>query len=159
MTTQTNPQVTVQTRSNSPGCLVSGLWFIFFGWWIGGLATLTAWLLGVTIIGLPLSLFILNNLPFLLVLQPPSSETVTVSTPTGTEVKQRDMQQTNWFLRALVLCIHRLVVEPGLDDPIVCRLSDDHRTSAWAADVPPGPGYGHLETILKIALNSNRDAP
>lgn len=101
MTTQTNPQGTVQTRSNSPGCLVSGLWFIFFGWWIGGLATLTAWLLGVTIIGLPLSLFILNNLPFLLVLQPPSSEIVTISTPTGTEVKQRVMQQTNWFLRAL----------------------------------------------------------
>ena len=101
MTTPINPQVTVQTHRNSPGCLVSGLWFIFFGWWIGGLATLTAWLLGVTIIGLPLSLFILNNLPFLLVLQPPSSETVTVSTPGGTEVRQRDLPQINWFLRAL----------------------------------------------------------
>lgn len=101
MTTPINPQVTVQTHRNSPGCLVSGLWFIFFGWWIGGLATLTAWLLGVTIIGLPLSLFILNNLPFLLVLQPPSSETVTVSTPGGMEVRQRDLPQINWFLRAL----------------------------------------------------------
>jgi uncharacterized membrane protein YccF (DUF307 family) len=101
VTIQTNPQVTVQTRSHGPGCLVSGLWFIFFGWWIGGLATLTAWLLGVTIIGLPISLFILNNLPFLLVLQPPSSETVTISSPDGTVVKQREMKQINWFLRAL----------------------------------------------------------
>jgi uncharacterized membrane protein YccF (DUF307 family) len=101
MSVQNNSQVNVQTHRNSPGCLVSGLWFIFFGWWIGGLATLTAWLLGVTIIGLPVSLFILNNLPFLLVLQPPSSETVTTITAQGTVTQNREMKQINWFLRAI----------------------------------------------------------
>jgi uncharacterized membrane protein YccF (DUF307 family) len=95
------PQVKVQTRRNSPGCLISALWFIFFGWWIGGLATLAAWLLGVTIIGLPISLLILNHIPFLLLLQPPSTEIVATATPQGTVVHERDRTQVNWLLRAL----------------------------------------------------------
>ena len=93
--------VTIQKTGNSPGCLVSGLWFVFFGWWIGGLATLFAWLMNITIIGLPLGLFILNNIPFLLILHPPSSETVITSTPDGNVTTQRAVQQINWFLRAL----------------------------------------------------------
>lgn len=93
--------VTIQRASNSPGCVVSGLWFIFFGWWIGGLATLFAWLMNITIIGLPVGLFILNNIPFLLILHPPSSETVITSTLNGNVTTQRAVPQINWFLRAI----------------------------------------------------------
>ena len=105
MSASTEPQVTVQTRREAPGCLVSGLWFIFFGWWIGGLATLFAWLLNITILGLPIGLFILNNIPFLLILQPPASETVTTSSPSGTTVREREMRQINWFLRTLYFIV------------------------------------------------------
>lgn len=97
----TTPSITVQKRSQNPGCLLSGLWFLAFGWWIGGLATLIAWFLGLTIIGLPLSLWIVNNLPFLLVLQPPSQETVTTTTPAGVQVEVRPVQQIHWFWRTL----------------------------------------------------------
>jgi uncharacterized membrane protein YccF (DUF307 family) len=104
-TARTSPQVTVQTRRSNPGCLLSALWFIFFGWWIGGLATLAAWFLNITIIGLPLGLFILNNLPFLLVLQPPSTELVTTMTPAGAVVREQETTQINWFLRAIYFLV------------------------------------------------------
>lgn len=103
MSATDQPNVNIQRRSNNPGCLVSGLWFIFFGWWIGGLATLFAWLMNITILGLPVGLFILNNLPFLLILQPPGSETIFQTTPNGAPVaiQERGVRQINWFLRAL----------------------------------------------------------
>ena len=50
--------------------LVRFLWFIFFGWWLGGLVSALAWFLVVTIIGLPLGLWIINRLPTLLTLRP-----------------------------------------------------------------------------------------
>lgn len=99
--TTTPEQVKVKTRSNSPGCLISALWFIFFGWWIGGIATLLAWFLNVTIIGLPLGLYILNRIPFLLLLQPPSSEVVVVSGTGETVVQMRGLRQINFILRTL----------------------------------------------------------
>jgi len=105
MSASTGSQVTVKTRRDGPGCLVAGLWFIFFGWWIGGLATLFAWLLNVTILGLPIGLFILNNIPFLLILQPPASEVVTTVGLGGTTVQEQEMRQITWFLRALFFII------------------------------------------------------
>lgn len=96
-----NSSVQVKTRRSNPGCLISALWFIFFGWWIGGLATLLAWILNITIVGLPVGLFILNSLPFLLLLQPPSSEIVVTQGSQGTVVEERGMRQVNWFLRSL----------------------------------------------------------
>ena len=96
------PETTVVTthRAN-PGCLVSALWFIFFGWWVGGIAILFAWLFSVTIIGLPLGLFIINNLPMILLLQPPGSQQVTKNTPTGSYIEESGLPQYNFFLRAL----------------------------------------------------------
>lgn len=96
------PETTVVTthRAN-PGCLVSALWFIFFGWWVGGIAILFAWLFSVTIIGLPLGLFIINNLPMILLLQPPGLQQVTRNTPTGSYIEESGLPQYNFFLRAL----------------------------------------------------------
>jgi uncharacterized membrane protein YccF (DUF307 family) len=92
---------TVQTIRRSPGCLISGLWFIFFGWEIGGLAVLAAWLLGITIVGLPVSLYILNHIPFIMLLQPPSSQVVAITSGGITNVQERPVKQINWLLRAL----------------------------------------------------------
>lgn len=56
-------------RTDDPGCLVQALWFLFVGWWLGALAVSAAWILNVTIIGLPLGIAILNNIPKLIALQ------------------------------------------------------------------------------------------
>ena len=94
-------QVTTHKRTVGPGCCLSTLWFIFFGWWLGLLAIVAAWLLNITIIGLPLGLFILNHLPFLLILQPPSTQEEIITTPNGVEIHEGDLPQTNFFLRAI----------------------------------------------------------
>ena len=96
------PQVSVMTLGNGPPCLISALWFIFFGWEIGTAAMVVAWFFNITIIGLPVGLFILNHIPFLLFLRPPSSQVVAQTTPTGEVViEERGRPQINILLRAL----------------------------------------------------------
>jgi uncharacterized membrane protein YccF (DUF307 family) len=46
------------------------LWFLFFGWWLGGIASALAWFLVLIVIGLPLGLWIINRLPTLITLRP-----------------------------------------------------------------------------------------
>jgi uncharacterized membrane protein YccF (DUF307 family) len=57
-------------QSAGPGCLIRGLYFVFIGWWLGGIVSTVAWLLLVTIIGLPLGLWLINRLPTVITLRP-----------------------------------------------------------------------------------------
>jgi uncharacterized membrane protein YccF (DUF307 family) len=95
------PQTTVVTTRANPGCLVSALWFIFFGWWVGGIAILFAWLFSVTIVGLPLGLFIINNIPMILLLQPPGSQQIIKNMPGEVKIQESGLPQHNFILRAL----------------------------------------------------------
>lgn len=53
-----------------PNLLIRLLWFIFIGWWLGAAVSSVAWFLNVTIIGLPLGLWIINRLPTIITLRP-----------------------------------------------------------------------------------------
>ncbi len=53
-----------------PGFLIRALYFIFVGLWLGGVWTAIAWVLIVTIIGLPIGLLMLNRLPQVMTLKP-----------------------------------------------------------------------------------------
>ena len=99
MTTPSKPRSTGQT-STGPGCLIQSLWFIFIGWWLGALAIAAAWLLNITIIGLPLGLTIMNNIPRVLSLQPPNKEFQLVETNGNISISTNHLQQRNFFLRA-----------------------------------------------------------
>ena len=55
-----------------PGLLVRALWFLFIGWWLSALAIGLAYILCVTIIGLPIAFMIFNQLPLILTLRPRS---------------------------------------------------------------------------------------
>lgn len=63
------PTVFVEHSRNEPGCLAQSLWFLFVGWWLAALVVSVAWFLNVTIIGLPIGLMILNNVPKIVALQ------------------------------------------------------------------------------------------
>jgi uncharacterized membrane protein YccF (DUF307 family) len=66
---QTNvPGMSVIVRSQ-PGCLVQLIFFIFIGWWLGALAVTLAYLLFLTIIGIPLGVKIINKIPYLMALR------------------------------------------------------------------------------------------
>jgi uncharacterized membrane protein YccF (DUF307 family) len=64
----TSPVVLVQ--SGGPNIVIRILWFLFVGFWLGGLVSLFAWLLLLTIIGLPLGLYLINRLPTVMTLRP-----------------------------------------------------------------------------------------
>lgn len=66
--------VVVHPRDRGPGCLIRILYFIFVGLWLGGIVTVIAWALNLTIIGLPLGLWLLNRLPQLMTLKPAPAE-------------------------------------------------------------------------------------
>lgn len=88
-------QPVVYEQTGRPGCLLQILWFVFIGWWLGALWATVAWLLNLTIIGMPLGAVMLNNVPQIIALR--GRRLVQVS-PTG-QVTQAP--QINFFIRAI----------------------------------------------------------
>ena len=50
--------------SEQRSLLVRAVWFVFVGWWASGVWTGVAYALSVTIVGLPLAIWMYNKLPF-----------------------------------------------------------------------------------------------
>ena len=92
-------QTVIVQRSSGPGCLVQSLWFIFVGWWLGALLISLAWLLNVTIIGLPLGMAILNSIPKILALQSSEKQIRAVSKQGTTIILESELPQYNFWLR------------------------------------------------------------
>lgn len=89
---------TIIVQERGPNLLIRALYFIFFGLWFSGIWATIAWVLCVTIIGLPLGLWMLNRLPQVTTLQPQRSDLVV--TATG-EAYRRDIPQYPFIVRAL----------------------------------------------------------
>jgi hypothetical protein len=62
-------------RPAGPPLLLRLLYFLLVGLWFGALWTVLSWLLIVSILGLPLGLYMLNRLPLVMTLKPPTTET------------------------------------------------------------------------------------
>ncbi len=82
--------------------LVRVLWFFLLGWHLTLYWILLAWLLNVTIIGLPLGVWMLNRVPLVLTLRLPQSYTVG-QVGDGGQVTWRTqgVQQPNLLLRGV----------------------------------------------------------
>ena len=92
-----NNQIQYQ-QTNRPGCLIQLVWFGFVGWWLGAVWVVVAWLLMLTIIGLPIGAAMLNNVPQIIALR--GRRVVEVSS-TGV----RDAPEINFFIRALYFLV------------------------------------------------------
>lgn len=97
MSNQVNVNVTVGGAQpiiirKQPGCLMQLLYFVFIGWWVGALAVVLAYLLFLTVIGIPLGVMLINRIPYLLALR----ETEPIVSFVGVQTQQR-----NFLLRAL----------------------------------------------------------
>ncbi len=96
------PNVVVVQQQSGPGCLVQGLWFFFVGWWLGLIVTGLAWMLLVSIIGLPVGLMLLNRLPKVMTLKPSALQTSVVTLPNGQVVVQQSSRpQLSFAVRAV----------------------------------------------------------
>jgi uncharacterized membrane protein YccF (DUF307 family) len=65
------------------------LWFLLIGWWLTGFAMAIAWALGITIIGLPLTFYLVNRIPTILTLRPRRERFALVTGPDGTARYER----------------------------------------------------------------------
>ncbi len=54
-----------------PGCLIQLLWFVFIGCWLIHIWVFVAWVLLVSIIGLPLGIWMLHRVPLVVALRDP----------------------------------------------------------------------------------------
>jgi uncharacterized membrane protein YccF (DUF307 family) len=74
------------------------VYFVVFGLWFSGIWAAIAWVFSVTIIGLPVGLWMLNRLPQVSTLQPARQNVV--FTESG-RAYLNDLRQHNFLLRAL----------------------------------------------------------
>ena len=100
-------QPLIVVRSH-PGCLIQFIFFLFIGWWLGAAAVSIAYLLFLTVIGIPLGVMLINKTPYLMALR----ETDTVVTYYGQTVKQHNILLrglwfivAGWWITALWLAI------------------------------------------------------
>ena len=93
---QTQPVIIA--RNEGANLLVRALYFVLIGWWLSAIWAVAAWILCLTIIGLPFGLYMLNRLPQVVTLKPSRSDLVL--TGTG-RVVRRDIEQHPFLLRAI----------------------------------------------------------
>ena len=67
MTDSSDPgasNVSVSTTGQSPSLLVRAAYFLLVGWWASGIWLSVAWLASVSIIGLPVAVWMYSRLPY-----------------------------------------------------------------------------------------------
>ncbi|NOZ27331.1 MAG: YccF domain-containing protein [Chloroflexi bacterium] len=79
--------------------IVRALWFLFFGWELTGVWILVAWFLNLTIIGLPLGLWMLDRVPQVLTLKPRSGVVIAEIRGGGVWVRSGELRQRSWLVR------------------------------------------------------------
>jgi uncharacterized membrane protein YccF (DUF307 family) len=95
---------TTSYTRESPGFpfILRVLWFIFIGWHITFWWVLAAWLLNLTIIGMPLGLWMLNRVPLVLTLRTQRTYSVSETREGGTvEWHTQGVRQNAFILRAI----------------------------------------------------------
>jgi uncharacterized membrane protein YccF (DUF307 family) len=58
-------EVTVQESIEQVSLLIRAVYFVFVGWWVSGIWMAVAWVVSLTIIGLPLAIWMYGKLPAL----------------------------------------------------------------------------------------------
>jgi len=92
--------VVVETNRN-PGCLLQLLWFAFIGVWLGQVWMIAAWILMVTIIGIPLGVAMLNKISKVIALREPTHQVRIYRQDGGLVEEEVRRPQVNILLRAL----------------------------------------------------------
>lgn len=94
------PRVIEQQRG--PGLIIRFVWWLFVGWWASGFAIAIAWIALITIIGIPLGIFVINRLPSILTLRPRTRTWAIGEDAEGRVVAtERGRPQVSWILRGI----------------------------------------------------------
>ena len=101
LSTQMNQQTQSREQPSFP-FVIRVLWFFLVGWHVTLWWVLIAWFLNVTILGLPLGLWMLDRVPLVLTLRLQRSYTVTrLSDGRIVESWYENVPQNPWLVRAI----------------------------------------------------------
>ena len=99
------PARVIEVKTGPP-ILVRIVWYFLVGWWLTGIAMAVAWLAALTLIGLPLSFWLVNRVPTLLTLRPRREEYLVLTGADGvTRLQRVATQQTNALLRIVYFIV------------------------------------------------------
>ncbi len=99
---QSRPATTIAVEQGGPNLLIRIVWFIFVGWWLTGIVNAIAWFLNVTIIGLPLGLYLINRIPAVATLKSSKKEILVTVDGSGMQnVAVARPEQMPWWQRAI----------------------------------------------------------
>jgi uncharacterized membrane protein YccF (DUF307 family) len=85
-----------------PSMLVRAVWYVLIGWWLTGFVMALAWVLAITIIGLPITFYLVNRIPSVLTLRPRAQQFELVTDADGvTRYKRIATEQSSLLLRLL----------------------------------------------------------
>ena len=88
--------------NTGPSLLVRALWYVVVGWWLTAIVLGLAWFLAATIIGLPVTFYLVNRVPTVLTLRPRAEQYQLVTGADGVTRYQRlEVEQTSLLVRAL----------------------------------------------------------
>ncbi|HFC12746.1 MAG TPA: YccF domain-containing protein [Anaerolineae bacterium] len=90
-------------KANQTPFILRALWFVLAGWHLSAGWIAVAWFLNVTIIGLPLGLWMLNRIPQVLTLKSMGG-TVVINKKSG-EIWHEAQSQLFWPLRAIYFVV------------------------------------------------------
>ena len=93
--------MTMSTRSHGPSIVVRALWFIFIGWWLTALVNVIAYVIALTVIGLPVAFMIFNRLPTVLTLRPRTIQTAHEDAGGIAYVTESTVPQRSFLLRTI----------------------------------------------------------
>ena len=88
-------------QERGPGLLIRALYFIIIGLWLGGIWTVIAWVLVVSIIGLPIGLLMLNRIPQIMTLKPVRENRYMVQQDGRWVMRNYTKEQPSFLARAL----------------------------------------------------------
>jgi uncharacterized membrane protein YccF (DUF307 family) len=88
-------------HKDGPGLLIRALWWLFAGWWLSGFVIAIAWAALVTIIGIPLGIWLINRLPTVLTLRPRTQTWTLGEDATGQTVVVTGREQVAWPIRGV----------------------------------------------------------
>lgn len=91
----------IEVNEKGPGCLIRILYFLCIGLEIGAVWTIIAWILIVTIIGLPAGLWMINRLPQVMTLKPGRTTLEVEQAGQARVIRTGQARQHPFLLRAL----------------------------------------------------------
>lgn len=95
--------VIIQQTTDDPNWVIRIIWYILVGWWLSAIMITVGWFLMVTIVFLPVGLWILHRVPWAQTLRPRSVEFHSEYRDGAVYMTQSEIPQYPWFVRLVYI--------------------------------------------------------